>query len=223
MEATKNNESIQDAWKQFENILSQSTNSAIDSYNQQLNFWNSYMNNVMNLLNNGSKNITKNPFISSNSINDLWMNWMKSLYKNSFSADTWNMENSTQHWLNQINEYTKKSSESIQQNYRQMQTNLNEYTKLLNDAIVKQSELMNQYVSLNMNSINKFNFCLNDFLKNTMTDLMNQNIKSVNQIQTFYTDAMKTLQKNNADYTQKVKEPEYQEIKRKPSLAVEVK
>lgn len=223
MEATKNNESIQDAWKQFENILSQSTNSAIDSYNQQLNFWNSYMNNVMNLLNNGTKNITKNPFISSNSINDVWMNWMKSLYKNSFSADTWNMENSTQHWLNQINEYTKKSSESIQQNYRQMQTNLNEYTKLLNDAIVKQSELMNQYVSLNMNSINKFNFCLNDFLKNTMTDLMNQNIKSVNQIQTFYTDAMKTLQKNNADYTQKVKEPEYQEIKRKPSLAVEVK
>jgi hypothetical protein len=222
MEATKNNESIQDAWKQFENILSQSTNSAIDSYNQQLNFWNSYKNNVMNLLNNGSKNITKNPFISSNSINDLWMNWMKSFYKNSFSADTWNMDNSMQNWLNQINEYTKKSSESIQQNYKQTQTNLNAYTKLLNDASVKQSELMNQYVSLNMNSINKLNVCLNDFLKNTMTDLMNQNINTINQIQTFYTDAMKVLQKNNADDTQKAKEPEYQEMKRKPAVSVEV-
>ncbi len=222
MEATKNNESIQDAWKQFENILSQSTNSVMDSYNQQLNFWNSYMNNVMNLLNNGSKNITKNPFISSNYINDLWMNWMKSFYKNSFSVDTWNMENSTQSWLNQINEYTKKSSESFQQNYKQIQTNLNEFTKLLNDATVKQSELMNQYVSLNMNSINKFNVCLNDFLKNTMTDLMNQNIKSINQLQSFYVDAMKALQKNNADYTQKAKEPEYQEMKRKPIVSVEV-
>jgi len=222
MEATKNSESIQDAWKQFDNILSQSTNSVIDSYYQQLNFWNSYMNNVMNLLNNGSKNITKNPFISSNSINDLWMNWMKSFYKNSFSPDTWNMENSTQQWLNQFNDYAKNSSESIQQNYKQIQSNFNAYSKLLNDVTVKQSELMNQYVSLSMNSINKFNVCYNDFFKNTMTDLMNQNIKSINQIQLFYTDAMKVLQKNNPDNIQKTKEPEFQEMKRKPAVSVEV-